>query len=134
MVSPQVPMEFFASLVAGDLLVEARGSAALLRLDWSGRSNARHPAALLIPWFETVLERAHDAGCGIEAHFEALEFFNSSTMGAVIKFIGDARARGIEVSLLFDAEQHWQALSFKALKSLELEDGLVRIRSARDVQ
>lgn len=126
-------MELFASLVAGDLLVEARGSRSLLRLDWSGRSNARRPDVLLGPWLETVLDRAHVMGCGIEAHFEALEFFNSSTIGAVMKFIGDARERGVELSLLFDAQQHWQALSFEALKTFELEDGLVRIRSAPEV-
>jgi hypothetical protein len=127
-------MELFASLVAGDLLVEARGSPQLLRLDWTGRSNARHPGALLAPWFDTVMERAQLAGCGIEAHFEALEFFNSSTIGAVIKFIADARERGLELSLLFDAQRHWQALSFEALKVFEREDGLVRIRSAVDLQ
>lgn len=126
-------MELFASLVAGDLLVEARGSRSLLRLDWSGKSNARHPGLLLGPWFDTVLDRAEVMGCGIEAHFEALEFFNSSTIGAVIKFIADARARGVELSLWFDAQQQWQALSFEALKTFELEDGLVRIRSAPEV-
>lgn len=123
-------MELFASLVAGDLLVEAWGSGSLLRLDWSGKSNARHPGLMLGPWFDAVFDRAVVMGCGIEAHFEALEFFNSSTIGAVIKFISDARDRGIELSLLFDAKQHWQALSFEALKTFELEDGLVRIRSA----
>lgn len=126
-------MELFASLIAGDLLVEARGSRALLRLDWSGRSNARHPGLLLGPWFDVVLERANDFGCGIEAHFEALEFFNSSTIGAVIKFISDARDRGVELWLLFDGEQHWQALSFEALRSFELEDGLVHIRSSNSL-
>ena len=126
-------MELFASLVAGDLLVEARGSHRLLRLDWTGRSNARHPGLMLAPWFEAVLERARLDGCGIEAHFEALEFFNSSTIGAVIQFISEARERGIELSLLFDARLHWQALSFDALKTFELEDGLVRIRSVPDV-
>lgn len=127
-------MELFASLLAGDLLVEARGSQRLLRLDWSGRSTSRHPGVLLAPWFETVFHHARLAGCGIEAHFEALESFNASTVDALIQFIGDARDQGIELSLLFDAQQHWQALSFEALKTFELEDGLVRIRSAADVQ
>jgi len=122
-------MELFASLVAGDLLVEARGSHRLLRLDWTGRSNARRPGLMLAPWFDAVLERARTEGCPVEAHFEALEFFNSSTIGAVIQFINAAREQGIELSLLFDARLHWQMLSFEALKTFELEDGLVRIRS-----
>ena len=122
-------MDLFASLVAGDLLVEARGSQAMLRLDWSGRSNARQPAAMLAPYFEVVLHRAHGLGCGIEAHFERLEFFNSSTVTAVIKFIRAARDQGTNLAILFDGEQRWQALSFEALKSFELPDGLLQIRS-----
>lgn len=124
-------MDLFASLVSGDLLVEARDSSPeLLRLDWSGRSNARHPAMLLTPYFEAVLMRARDAGCRIEAHFERLEFFNSSTVTAVIQFIHEARAQGTTLSIVFDGEQKWQALSFEALKSFELPDGMLQIRSS----
>jgi hypothetical protein len=124
-------MDLFASLVSGDLLVEARDSAPeLLRIDWSGRSNARHPGALLTPYFEAVLMRARDAGCGIESHFERLEFFNSSTVTAVIQFIREARAQGTALAITFDAQQKWQALSFEALKTFELPDGLLQIRPA----
>ena len=123
-------MELFASLVSGDLLIEARDSAPMmLRLDWTGRSNSRHPGALLMPYFEAVLVRARDAGCAIEAHFERLEFFNSSTVTAVIQFIREARAQGTTLAILFDGDQKWQALSFEALKSFELPDGLLQIRS-----
>ena len=123
-------MDLFASLVAGDLLVEARGSQAMLRLDWSGRSNARQPAAMLAPYFEVVLHRAHGLGCGIEAHFERLEFFNSSTVGAVIQFIRDARAHGVNLAIVFDGELKWQQVSFSALKTFEEADGLLKIRSS----
>ncbi len=123
-------MELFASLIAGDLLVEARGSAARLRLDWTGKSNARRPAVMLAPYLEAVLERAKNTHCAIELHFEQLEFFNSSTLGAVIKFIRETREEGVTISLIFDGDQRWQALSFEALKAFELTDGLVQVRPA----
>lgn len=124
-------MDLFASLIAGDLLVEARGSAARLRLDWTGKSNARRPAVMLAPYLEAVLRRAKSSQCAIELHFEQLEFFNSSTLGAVIKFIREAREEGVTISLLFDGAQRWQALSFGALKAFELPDGLVQICPVR---
>ena len=123
-------MDLFASLVSGDLLVEARAAHEKLRIDWSGRSNARHPGALLTPYFEAVLIRARDGGCGIESHFERLEFFNSSTVTAVIQFIHQARAQGTALAITFDSELKWQALSFEALKSFELPDGLLQVRPA----
>ncbi len=126
-------MDLFASLIAGDLLVEARGSPARLRLDWTGKSNARRPAVMLAPYFEAVLRRAKSSQCVIELHFEQLEFFNSSTLGAVIKFIREARQEGVAISLLFDGAQRWQALSFEALKAFELPDGLVQICLVRPV-
>lgn len=124
-------MDLFASLIAGDLLVEARGSEARLRLDWTGRSNARRPAVMLAPYLEAVLKRAKSSQCGIELHFEQLEFFNSSTLGAVIKFVRQAREENVTISLIFDGDQSWQALSFEALKAFELPDGLVQILAVR---
>lgn len=125
-------MGLYSSLMTGGLVVEAREAGPqTLRVDWFGRSNHRNPSELLRPWFETVLHRARDGGCGIEAHFEQLEFFNSSTVTAVIHFIREARAQGTSLAILFDGSQKWQALSFDALKSFELPDGLLQIRSTR---
>lgn len=117
------------SLVAGELVIEAEDAAPrTLRLDWHGRSNERNPGVLLAPYFDAVLGRAREAGCGIETHFERLEFFNSSTVTAVIQLIRKARAQGIGLAIIFDGAQKWQALSFDALKCFELPDGLLQIR------
>jgi hypothetical protein len=121
-------MDLFASLVAGDLLVEARGTAARLHLDWTGRSNARHPSVMLAPYFEAVLTRAKQSGCSIEVHFERLEFLNSSTVAAVIKLINDARDQNVRMHLTFDGQQKWQSLNFEALRVFEEADGLLSIR------
>lgn len=124
-------MELFASLVAGALLVEARGADGVLRLDWTGRSNGQRPGLMLAPYFEAVLMRARAEGSCIEVHFERLEFFNSSTVASVIGFIRAAREQGTMLAIVFDGELKWQALSFTALKSLELPDGLLKIRPSR---
>lgn len=116
-----------ASVVSGDSSIEVRGSPGLLRLDWTGRSNARHPALALGPWFEAILSRARAAGSGVELHFEQLEFINSSTISATIQFIRQARAQGISLVFVFDGAQKWQALTFEALRTFELPDGLLKL-------
>jgi len=126
-------MAHFTSLVAGGLQIEVSATGPpTLRLHWSGRSNHRNPGEALRPWFDTVLRHAREGGCGIESHFEHLEFFNSSTVTAVIHLIRQARAQGTTLSILFDGSQKWQALSFDALKSFELPDGLLQIRSTAE--
>ena len=127
-------MEVFASLLAGELSIEARDCApSMVRLDCTGRSNSRHPSSLLAPYFETVLLRARTAGCPVEVHFERLEFFNSSTVTAIIQLIREARIQGTTLTIFFDGGQKWQALTFDALKTFELPDGLVNIRSITEV-
>ncbi len=134
MLTPGAPAEVFASLLAGDLNIEARDCAPMMvRLDCTGRSNSRNPCELLAPYFETVLARARAAGCPVEVHFERLEFFNSSTVTAVIQLIRESRAQGTTLSIFFDGSQKWQALTFEALRTFELPDGLVKIRSITEV-
>jgi hypothetical protein len=115
-------------LISGDLQVEARGSRELVRLDWSGHSNAPRPETILGPCFEEVLERAQAQGCGIELHLEQLESTSGSTLEAVIALIHKAREQGTRVAISFDAGREWQASSFEALRAFELADGLVKIR------
>jgi hypothetical protein len=124
-----VPLDLFASLVSGNLQVEARGSNELLRLDWSGHSNAPRPETILAPCFEEVLERARTQDCSIELHLEQLESSNGSITEAVISFIRAAREQGTPVAVSFDAAQEWQSSCFESLRNFELPDGLVKIRA-----
>ena len=83
-------MELFASLVEGELLVEARGAEGVLRLDWSGRSNGRRPGRCSL----RTSRRCCCARGPTAVHrgaLRAVEFFDSSTVGAVIGFIRAAR-------------------------------------------
>lgn len=124
-----LPLDLFASLISGNLQVEARGSRELLRLDWSGHSTAPRPETILAPCFEEVLERARSQECGIELHLEQLESSNGSITDAVISFIHAAREQGTRVAISFDAGQEWQSSCFERLRELELADGLVKIRA-----
>lgn len=103
------------TLKADDLTIAITPLAAgEYRLDWTGRSNARDPAKILIPFFEDMLKRAD--GKRIEMHFEALEHFNSSTIATLIHLINAAARAHVPLTIFFDSQMRWQALSFDALK------------------
>ncbi|MDQ3262390.1 MAG: hypothetical protein M3Y59_01835 [Myxococcota bacterium] len=83
-------------------------------LDWTGKSNARDPAKVLIPFFDQVLQKA--AGQKVEMHFERLEHFNSSTIATLIHLINSASHSGVPLRIFYDPNLRWQSLSFDALK------------------
>jgi hypothetical protein len=127
-----MPHPLLESLVSGELRIDAVEKSPSLRLDWSGRSHERNPGLVIAPWLDGALTEARVKGLSLEAHFERLEFFNSATVTALIQLIRKARAQGIALVIVFNAEKKWQALTFDALRSFELPDGLLRIRARLD--
>ncbi|MFN7131893.1 MAG: STAS domain-containing protein [Myxococcales bacterium] len=83
---------------------------------WKGKSASREPGKVLTPWFDQLLQEASDRGARLQMHFEALEHFNSSTIAALIQLMNRARHEGVALTLVYDAGQKWQSLSFDALQ------------------
>ena len=118
------------SLVADALTIEATEPAPPdpLRLTWRGKSDDRYPDKVLKPYFATVLALAVERGTGVEMHFELLDHFNSSTISTVIRFIQDARQKGVKLILVYNQALKWQKLSFDALRVFAKDD-LLELRS-----
>ena len=112
------------SLEAGDLTIAASEPEppAPLCLVWRGKSDDRHPAVHLAPYFDKVLARAAERRVAVEMRFDELDHFNSSTIGAVIKLIQDARLRKVRLLIRYDARVKWQKLSFDALRVFVKDD------------
>jgi hypothetical protein len=103
---------------------------ATIRLFWKGRSTARNPGELLVPYFQGIFQSAADQGrATVEMHFERMEHFNSSTVGALIYLIQDARGRQIPLVFVYDQKLKWQKLSFDAMRVFVKSDGLLQMRS-----
>jgi hypothetical protein len=114
------------SLTVGDLRIDfaeptERG---VVRLDWHGRSNERHPEKHLMPFFLTALDHAGARAKVLELHFETLEHFNSSTIMSVIQLIQESRRREVKLVLCYEPSRRWQQLSFDALRIFDKGDGL----------
>lgn len=117
------------NLHAGELSIEVSiPNDATVRVDLSGRSTDRNPADILVPYFVTLAGEVGRRRASLEVHFEAMQHFNSSTIGAFIEIFEHLRKEGIKHTVVFDGGSHWQRLSFDALKILEGKDGLLEFR------
>ncbi len=106
-----------------------------LIVELHGRSTSREPGKQLVPYFADLLKRAVERNGRIEVHFEKLEHFNSSTISALIQIINQAQSKKVRLAVFYDATQHWQTLSFDALKRAlkpfdALDAGMVTFQSS----
>jgi hypothetical protein len=105
------------NIVLGELSATFdRADARAVRVRLTGKSSSRDAGKVLTPIFDQALQSASAEGRVLELHFERLEYFNSSTIAALVQFIRTAQAKGIALTVFYDGTQKWQAMSFDALK------------------
>jgi hypothetical protein len=104
-------------IVVGELRASlARDGADTLVVRFSGRSASREADVELAPLFGRVTALARDERRAVVLRFEALEYFNSSTVAALVQFIRTAQGSGVGLEVVYDGRQRWQAMSFDALR------------------
>jgi hypothetical protein len=81
-----------------------------------GKSASREAGKVLAPLFDQALSVARSESRTLSLHFEDLEYFNSSTIAALVQFIRAAQEGGVNLEVVYDAGQKWQAMSFDALR------------------
>jgi len=103
--------------VLGELIVKAeREGAERIEVLLGGKSSSRDAGRELQPVFEQLLSTAREERRALVLHFERLEYFNSSTIAALVQFIRTAQQTGVSVVVRYDAALKWQAMSFDALR------------------
>jgi hypothetical protein len=100
----------------GDLGADVTADANAVRIRMQGKSASRDAGKVLSPLFDEALARAKTGPGALALHFEALEYFNSSTIAALVQFIRAAQEEGVSFEVVYDARQKWQAMSFDALR------------------
>lgn len=83
---------------------------------WTGRSDARDPGKHLDPFLSQLIAEAQAGNRVLELKFEYLEYFNSSTVGALLRLINSATENQVHVELSYDPALRWQSISFEALE------------------
>ena len=103
--------------VLGELIVKAeREGAERIQVLLGGKSSSRDAGRELQSLFEQLLSTAREERRTLVLHFERLEYFNSSTIAALVQFIRTAQQTGVSVIVRYDAALKWQAMSFDALR------------------
>lgn len=103
-------------VVLGELTVSAERDGAVLRVQLTGKSASRDAGRELQPVFERLLGSAGEDKLSLALHFEKLEYFNSSTIAALVQFVRTAQQAGVSLVVHYDAKLKWQAMSFEALR------------------
>jgi hypothetical protein len=93
-----------------------RDAPGVLHVRFAGKSASREAGRVLAPVFDDVLAVAGRERRVLELHFEELEYFNSSTIAALVQFIRAAQRERVPITVVYDAKQKWQVMSFDALK------------------
>jgi len=108
-------------LRSGELCIDSTVGPECLRLEWRGRSAARDPRAILIPYFEQAIAVARTSGTPVEMHFEGLDYFNSSTIAALIDAIRLGSEHRVPMVMFYKENVRWQRMSFDALRMFTRE-------------
>ena len=108
-------------LRSGELWIDSTVDPECLRLVWHGRSAARDPRAILVPYFEQAIDLARRSGAPIQMHFEGLDYFNSSTIAALIDAIRLGAEHRVPLVMIYKESVRWQRMSFDALRMFTRE-------------
>jgi hypothetical protein len=93
-----------------------RSDPSTLRIRLSGKSASREAGKVLAPLFDQTLATATSEHRALALHFEKLDYFNSSTIAALVQFIRAAQRAGVALTVVYDGNAKWQAMSFDALR------------------
>lgn len=94
----------------------SKGMDGTVKLQWTGRSEARNPGDILNPYLDGNI--GYLKGKNIIVDFTKLEFMNSSTVPPIIKFIKNCSVNEIPAVIHFDKNSEWQNASFKPLQTV----------------
>jgi len=104
-------------IVLGELTATFDSTApSQLHVRLAGKSSSRDAGKVLAPVFDAALASASRENRVIVLHFERLDYFNSSTIAALVQFIRSAQERKLGLTVVYDAAQKWQSMSFDALR------------------
>jgi hypothetical protein len=87
-----------------------------LAVSFFGRSDRRHPASVMEPWFSQLIPLLNNQRVHVD--FCAFEYMNSSSFMPIFQFLQEAANTATELRVSYDASKDWQRLSFSSLEAL----------------
>lgn len=115
-------MNKFEGVQEGPLTIRREETAEDLILVFEGKSILRDPTEFLQPILLQVVEEIDAEGKRLVLDFSSLAYMNSSTFTPLVKTLERARLGSSRMTVLYDADQKWQSVSFSALKIFATDD------------
>ena len=120
-------MNKFEGVQEGPLTIRREQASEDLTLVFEGKSILRDPTEFLQPILLQVVEEIDAEGKRLVLDFSDLAYMNSSTFTPLVKTLERARLGRSRITVLYDADQKWQSVSFSALKIFTTDDGRVAV-------
>lgn len=120
-------MAKFTGVEEGALKVGRADTEDELVLVFEGKSILRDPMEFLQPILFQVLEEAVETDKRLVLDFRNLAYMNSSTYTPLVKTLERARVGHAKVTVRYDENQQWQAVSFMAVSIFATSDGRVQV-------
>lgn len=120
-------MNKFEGVQEGPLTIQREETSEDLTLVFEGKSILRDPTEFLQPILLQVVEEIDAEGKRLVLDFSGLAYMNSSTFTPLVKTLERARLGRSRMTVLYDADQKWQSVSFSALKIFTTDDGRVAV-------
>ena len=119
--------------VIGDLTIDVEEpSPDRVVLRWKGASNTRDPGGTLKVFFDVIFAEASGRKAVIEQHFEALTFFNSATVSALLRLVAEAGRLSMPMVLHYDGSLRWQSHNFEGIAALTGSLPFLKVQSVGD--
>ena len=120
-------MNKFEGVHEGPLTIRREETSEDLTLVFEGKSILRDPTEFLQPILLQVVEEIDAEGKRLVLDFSDLAYMNSSTFTPLVKTLERARLGRSRITVLYDADQKWQSVSFSALKIFTTDDARVAV-------
>lgn len=114
-------------LMLDDLRIDVTLGAGRVRMDLLGTARLHDAAAQIQPFFERIVRDARSAHAGLEVHFERLQFCNSITLAAVVRFVRRALDQSLQLEVVFEPRLRWQQVLADTLAMFDPKDGRFRL-------
>lgn len=120
-------MNKFEGVQQGPLTIRREETSEDLTLVFEGKSILHDPTEFLQPILLQVVEEIDAEGKRLVLDFSDLAYMNSSTFTPLVKTLERARLGRSRITVLYDADQKWQSVSFSALKIFTTDDARVAV-------
>ena len=96
----------------GELSIQFDGQT----IAWFGKSIFPDPSKNIDPYFDRIIPQMNKQGVVIR--FDQIKFLCSATLHSIIKLIKKLNSAGYKITMVYNKDEEWQRVTFKAFHAL----------------